>query len=164
MKIAKFTPTALSLLCLNVLLIGCFGGEEGKIRKQLKQLEETISFRPGDGNMGTLTKMKAMEKLFTEDVKVELKMAGVGSQSVQGLKQVQKLSFAARPQAGTLEASLHDIVIDLSEDSSSATVEATGRAKVEGEPQPLLQDFVFYMKQVDGEWLIYRAKTVNALR
>ena len=111
--------------------------------------------------MGTLTKMKAMEGLFTQDVSIELRIKGAGSNSVEGLKPLQRLSLALRPQVGTLTATLREIEIDLYADALSATVKAVGMAVIEGKCEPVVKDFVFSMAKIEGIWLITRAKTVD---
>jgi len=154
---------ALGLILVGFLLRGCFMGPEGQIRRQLAQLEELVSYSAGEGDLAALGKVKRLGGLFSEDVEIELKGFG-GVRNVNGRRQVQQAAMAARSQAESLQASLHDIMIEVAADQGSAAVEATGRAKVGGERSSLVQDFVFSFEKTDEGWLIRKVETVQALR
>jgi hypothetical protein len=159
----KIILAVLVLLVAGFFLRGCFIGPEGKIREQLSELEELVSYEAGESDFGALGRVKRLGGLFTEDVDIQLKgFAGTGS--VQGRKQVQQAAMAARSQAKSLQASLHDITVQVAEDKMSAVVEATGRAKVGGESSSVVQDFVFTFEKTEKEWLIAKVRTVEALR
>lgn len=146
------------------LLRGCFSGAEGQIRKQLTELEELVSFEASEGDLSSLTKAKRLGSLFAEDVRIELSGLGMRTRVVQGRTQVQQAALAARKRVSELEASLHDVTIELADDQQSAVVEATGRAKVAGEGGSEVQDFVFIFNKTDDGWLIAEVKTSQALR
>jgi ubiquinone biosynthesis protein UbiJ len=138
-------------------------GPEGQIRKQLSELEELVSYEADEGDLASLGKVKRLGGLFTEDV--EIKLTGfAGAKSVKGRTQVQQAAMAARSQASSLQASLHDITVQVAEDITSATVEATGRAKLSGERSSVVQDFVFTLEKTSEGWLISKVKTMEALR
>lgn len=138
-------------------------GAEGEIRKQLADLQELVSYQAGEGNLSSLTNAKRLGELFTEDV--EIKLSGfAGARQVRGREQVQQAAMAARSQARSLQASLHDISIRVADDKMSATVEATGRAKIAGESSSAVQDFIFYFEKTPEGWLITKVETVKALR
>jgi hypothetical protein len=145
------------------LLRACFPGPEARIREQLAQLEELVSYEAGEGDLAKLGKVKRLGGLFTEDVKIQLK-GFAGARTVSGRKQVQQAAMAARSQAKSLEASLHDITVQLAEDKMSATAEATGRAKLSGERSSVVQDFLFTFEKTEEGWLIAKVRTVEALR
>ena len=138
-------------------------GPEAEIRKQLDELQELVSYQSEEGDLASLTKVKRLGGLFTEDVAIRLSGFGA-TRRVQGRKQVRQAAMAARSQAASLEASLHDIVVQLGEDEMSATVEATGRAKVSGENSSMVQDFRFGFEKTEDGWLIAEVKTMEALR
>ncbi|HKK17985.1 MAG TPA: nuclear transport factor 2 family protein [Opitutales bacterium] len=159
----KIIIAVLGLIVAGFFLRACFAGAEGQIRKQLTTLEELVSYEAGEGDLAALGKVKRLGGLFTEDV--EIRLAGIkGARTVNGRKQVQQAAMAARSQAGSLEASLHDITVNVAEDKRSATAEATGRAKVSGERSSIVQDFVFGFEKTEEGWLIARVRTVEALR
>lgn len=138
-------------------------GPEGEIRKQLSELQELVSYEAEEGNLSSLTKAKRLGGLFTEDV--EIKLSGfAGARQVRGREQVQQAAMAARSQTRSLQASLHDITVEVADDKMSATVEATGRAKIAGESSSAVQDFIFYFKKTPEGWLIAKVETVKALR
>ena len=61
-------------------------------------------------------------------------------------------------------ASLLDVSVELSEDESTARVEATGRAKVAGQGNSEVQDFLFFFEKTEDEgWLITKVASVDAL-
>jgi len=163
LNIKKIVVAVLVLLVVGFFLRGCFIGPEGKIRKQLSELEELVSYEAGEGDFAALGKVKRLGGLFTENVDIKLKgFARTGS--AQGRKQVQQAAMAARSQAKSLQASLHDITVQVAEDKMSATTEATGRAKVGGDSSSVVQDFLFTFEKTEGEWLIAKVRTVEALR
>lgn len=163
MSIRNSIIAILGLVIAGFFLRSCFMGPEAEIRKQLSELQELVSYGPGEGDLASLTKVKRLGELFTEDV--EIRLTGFkGAGSVEGRKQVQQAAMAARSRAAGLEASLHDIMVQVAEDKTSATVEATGRAKVSGESSSMVQDFLFIFEKTPEGWLIAGAKTVEALR
>jgi hypothetical protein len=141
-----------------------FAGDETQIRKQIEKLEKTVSFDAEDGNIETMSKVRTLQSLFTEDVNIEFKGDYGGSRQIEGRKEVQQSALAARAQAEALEASLHDLVITLTEDASGAVVEATGRARIPGENQEFFQELVLTWVKIEGEWLISEVRTIEALR
>jgi len=163
LNIKKIIIVILGLIVAGFFLRACFMGPEGQIRKQLSKLEELVSYEAGEGDLASLGKVKRLGGLFTEDVAI--KLAGFkGARSVEGRKQVQQAAMAARSQADSLRASLHDITVQVAEDKTSATVEATGQARISGERSSTVQDFVFIFEKTEEGWLIAKVKTVEALR
>lgn len=159
----KIIIAILAILVAGFFLRGCFMGPEAQIRKQLSKLEELVSYQADEGDMASLGKVKGLGSLFVEDV--EIKLSGfAGAGNLEGRKQVQQAAMVARSQAKSLQASLHDITVQIAEDKSSATVEATGRAKVGGEGNSLVQDFVFTFEKTEEGWLIASVRTLKALR
>lgn len=163
MSIRNSIIAILGLIVAGFFLRSCFMGPEGEIRKQLSELQELVSYAPDEGDLASLTKVKRLGGLFTEDVPIEL-TGFAGARRVEGRKQVQQAAMAARSQAAGLEASLHDITVQVAEDQMSAIVEATGRAKVIGESSSMVQDFLFTFEKTPDGWLIAKARTVEALR
>lgn len=163
MSIKNIIIVFLGLIVAGFFLRACFMGPEGQIRKQLSELEELVSYEADEGDLASLGKVKRLGGLFTEDV--EIKLTGfAGARSVKGRTQVQQAAMAARSQASSLQASLHDITVQVAEDITSATVEATGRAKLSGERSSVVQDFVFTLEKTSEGWLISKVKTMEALR
>lgn len=163
MSIRNSVIAILGLVVAGFFLRSCFMGTEGEIRKQLSELQELVSYAPDEGDLASLTKVKRLGELFTDDVAISLTgFKGMGS--VEGRKQVQQAAMTARAQAAGLEASLHDITVQVAEDEMSAMVEATGRAKVSGESSSIVQDFRFIFEKTPDGWLVAEAKTVQALR
>lgn len=159
----KIIIAVLGCILAVFLLRACFMGPEGHIRKQLSQLEELVSYEASEGDLASLGKARRLGGLFTENVEIRLK-GFAGARNVKGRKQVQQAAMAARSQAKSLKASLHDITVQVSEDKESATVEATGQAKVSGERSSVVQDFIFRFVKTPEGWLIAGVKTVEALR
>lgn len=163
MNIKNSIIVVLALIVAGFFLRACFIGPEGQIRQQLSKLEDLVSYEAGEGDLASLAKVKRLGDLFTEDV--EIKLTGfAGARSVDGRKQVQQAAMAARSQASSLQASLHDITVQVAADKRSATVEATGRAKLSGERSSAVQDFLFTFEKTPEGWLIAVVKTVEALR
>ena len=156
--------TLLTLAFCVILIRGIFVSPEDRIRQQLNALESLVSYDEEEGNLGAVSKVKRLGALFAEDVVVEVTIPGMGSQHVTGRQQVQQVALSTRSRARGLVASLVDIVIEVSEDETRATVEATGRAKVEGEPNPAIQDFMIHFAKAEDGWLITRVLSVDALR
>lgn len=163
MNIKNIGIAACLLIVAFFFLRACFTGPEGQIRKQLAELEDLVSYEAGEGNLDALTKVKRLGGLFTEEVAINL-TGFAGARKVEGRKQVQQAAMAARSQVGSLRASLHDINVEVAEDQTSATAEATGRAKVARERSSAVQDFVFTFEKTPEGWLIAEVKTVQALR
>ena len=153
-----------SLAFFAFLLRGIFAGPEGRIRQQLEALEELVSFEAGESDLSALTKAKRLGSLFSEEVEISIQVAGFGRRSLTGREQIQGAAIAARRQTSNLQASLIDIEIEVSDDKQSALVEATGRAKVSGEQNSAMEDFVFHFVSTEDGWLIHKVETIQALR
>lgn len=156
--------TLFSLAFCVFLARGIFSGPEARIRQKMGALEGLVSYEAEESNLNALTKARRLGALFTEDVEVEIRMPGLSQHSLTGRKQVQATAMAARSHSSNLNARLVDIEIEVSNDSMSATVEATGHAQVAGERDHAVQDFVFYFISTEEGWLINKVITVDSLR
>lgn len=156
---------ALFSLAFCVFLVrSIFAGPEAKIRQQLGALEELVSYQASEPEISSLTKVKRLGSLFTEDVEVSLSVPGIRKRNIKGREQIQAVAMAARKQASHLNARLVDIEITVAEDADSATVEATGHATVNGGQNPALQDFLFTFESTEDGWLISKVESVDSLR
>lgn len=89
MNIKNIGIAVIVLSVAGFLLRGCFMGPEGEIRKQLSALQDLVSYEAGEGDLSSLTKVKRLGGLFTEDV--EIKLTGFGAaRQVKGCQQVQQ--------------------------------------------------------------------------
>ena len=160
----QLTFGILLLLAAGFILKSCLSGEEAQIRAHLSKLEDLVSFSDAESRLQSVAKAKRLSELFAENVSVELNMSGFQHTQAGGREEVMQAALAARNQIGALKASFHDITVQLAEDEQSAQVEATGRAELANRDSSGVEDFVFYLRKVDGAWLIERVENSQTFR
>lgn len=162
----KFIRIAAGAILIGLCVWGwflLFPSPQHIIRKQLKGLAATASFR---GNEGPLAKAYNAEKLsgyFATDVVVVVDIPGHGQQSFEGLDTVLQAAMAARQSLSGLKAEFLDINVTVGPDKQSATVNLTAKGTVPGESDFFVQEMKFAFKKVDGKWLISKVETIRTL-
>lgn len=162
----RWAPVVLGMAVIAAaiwLWMVLFPSPERAIRSRLNALAKAISF---DSKGGLLTQAYNAQKVgefFTADVDVEVDVSGYGPMSFHGRDEVLQAAAAARSQLSSLKVEIPDMNITLDPDKQGAKVNLTGKATVPGERDVTAQEFNFFLKKVNGKWMIYKVETVKTL-
>lgn len=140
-----------------------FPSPERAIHSRLNALAKAISFDAKGGLLAQAYDAQKVGGFFTTDVDVEVDVSGYEPMSFHGRDDVLQAAAAARAHLSSLKVEFPDMNITLDPDKQGAKVNLTGKATVPGERDVTAQEFNFFMKKVDGKWMIYRVETVKTL-
>lgn len=140
-----------------------FPSPERAIRSRLNALAKAISFDSRGGLLAQAYNAQKVGEFFTTDVDVEVDVTGYEPMSFRGRDDVLQAAAGARTRLSALKVEFPDMNITLDADKQGAKVNLTAKATTPGERDISAQEFNFYMKKVNGKWMIYRVETVKTL-
>ena len=141
-----------------------FPNPQKVIRDRLNKIARLASF---SGNEGNFSRVAAVEKLgayFTDEIEVKVDVPHEETVTFNRREELMQAALSARSALSALKVDFPDINDDVDPGKLSATADVTLRADINGEKNALIQELKFYLKKVDGKWLIYRLDTVRTLR
>ena len=162
----RWAPVVLGLAMIGVafwLWTVMHPSPERAIRSRLNALAKAISFDARGGLLSQAYNAQKVGEFFTTDVDVEADVSGYGPMSFHGRDEVLQAAAAARTHLSALKVEFPDMNITLDPDRQGAKVNLTGKATVPGDRDVTAQEFNFYIKKVNGKWMIYRVETVKTL-
>lgn len=162
----RLAPVVLVLAVIGVafwLWTVLFPSPERAIHSRLNALAKAISFDSKGGLLAQAYNAQKVGEYFTTDVDVEVDVSGYEPMSFHGRDEVLQAAAGARGRLTSLKVEFPDMNITLDPDRQGAKVNLTGKATVPGERDVTAQEFNFFMKKVDGKWMIYRVETVKTL-
>jgi hypothetical protein len=133
------------------------------IRSRLHNLAATVSYEAKDGMILKGYKAQKIPDFFTSNAVITVDVRGYDPQTWQGSAELPGVFLALTREVAALKAGFPDINVSLGPDAQTAVVNLTARVVVQGERDPIAQEFNFLMKKTDGKWLIYRIETVRTL-
>jgi hypothetical protein len=140
-----------------------FPSPEKAIRSRLNTLAKTVSFEPKDGIVKRGYSAQRAAGFFATNAEVNLEVRGFQALNFNGRDEIlQAMLMAAKAWRG-LKVEFLDINITIEPDKQSAKANLTGKATAPGERNFDVQEFNFYFRKVDGDWLIYKVETVKTL-
>jgi hypothetical protein len=163
----KLVPIVLALALLGIA--GCrvfqilFPGDEAKILKLLDELNQAVSAKASTKPLSQMRNAAHLAGFFTTDVEIRAKGPGGGVQRISGRTQLQQVALTAQSMSGGLNLRFEDIVLDLGSEEYAVTCRLTAIATRGGDPNPWVQILQFDFKEVDGDWMIARVETVDAV-
>lgn len=162
----RLVPVVLALAVIGVALwlwTVLFPSPERAIHSRLNALAKTISFDSKGGLLAEAYDAEKVGEFFTTDVDVEADVSGYEPMSFHGRDEVLQAAAAARTHLRSLKVEFPDMNITLDPGKQSAKVNLTAKAIVPGERDISAQEFNFFLKKVDGKWMIYKVETVKTL-
>jgi len=141
-----------------------FPSPQKVIRSRLTTLAKTVSFEPGDGAVSRGYSAQKAAGFFTTDIEISVEMRGHSPLHFDGRDEVQQALLAAGRMWRGLKIEFLDINVTLGPDKQTATANLTGKATVVGDREFEVMEFNFYLRKVDGQWLIHRVESVKTLQ
>ena len=129
----------------------------------LDELDEAVSAKASTKPLSQMSDAAHLASFFTTDVEIRAKGPGGGVRRISGRTQLQQIALSAQSMAGGLNLRFEDIVLDLGEEENSAMCRLTAIARSGGDPNPWVQILQFDFRETDGDWLISRVETVDAV-
>jgi hypothetical protein len=140
-------------------------GPEETIRRRLADVAQEVSFSADEGMVAKAVHAQKLSSYFAPEVSLMIDLPEISSHEGMSRDEIMKFALALRSSTffRSLKVQCLDPVITLGADRKSAFVELTIRAETVGDKYLVVQEMKFTMKQVEGEWLIFRVETVKTL-
>ena len=140
-----------------------FPNHEQLIRKRLTEVAAAASFSANEAPVVALRNCQKLASFCTPDVEITVDLRGHSREKLSGREELLQKAMAGHALAGGLQVEFLDITVTLAPDKNSAVAVLTGKGRVAGENDLLVQELKFTLKRVGSEWLIYRVETVKTL-
>ena len=140
-----------------------FPNPETVIRKRLDKVAKLVSFGSNEGNIVRAANVMQVSGYFATNIEITVDTPSQSRQTLTGRDELTQALMAARSMVKGLDVDFIDQTITLAPDKLSATVSLTGKARVPGDRDLLVQELKFYLQKIDGAWLIVRVETVKTL-
>lgn len=138
-----------------------FPPAERVIRKNLLNLAEAISTNPG-GNIKRVANANRILGFFAPDVVIHLDGYGRALERIEGRDELTQLLMAGRQAARGARVEFYDIQIALEPVGDAATARLAALVTLEGETDPLAQEFTVRLRKMDRAWLIHEIRPVRS--
>jgi hypothetical protein len=140
-----------------------FPGDEAMIRRELRDLAETVSFAPDQPPLARLQSAARLVAFFTPDGEVDLRPWDHPRMSIRGRDELRQTALAARNAVGSLSVRFERVAVRRGPGATEAHVELTAVGRTDRDAEERAQDLAFEMAKIDGTWLIRRATAVEYL-
>lgn len=141
-----------------------FPPAEVVIRKRLHELAALVSFEPDEGPLAKLANAQKIGNYLAAEVEAVVDLPGRSYQHFSGRQDLVQAAAAARANLSSLSVEFPDLVVTLGPDKTTARVNATVQARVPGERDRFVQEMVFSLEKIEGDWLITRLQTEQTLK
>jgi hypothetical protein len=164
MKIVSRLIVLVVLAALGVWLWTIlFPSPEHIVRKRLAKLAQDVSFTQNENDLIKIADAQNVAGFFSSNVEVNITIPGHEEATMAGREQIQEAAMASRQQATALNVKFPDINVTVAPDKTSATADVTLDATVSGEHDAIIQELNITFQKMDGDWLISKVETVQAV-
>jgi len=140
-----------------------FPPPEKVIRKQLTELARVVSIAPNEAPLARAVNAQKLSTFFTREVAVQVDVPGHGQVRLTGNDELLQAAMTARSSMSGLQVEFLDISVALGPDKESAVANLTGKARIPGERELLVEEFKFGFRKAGRNWLIDQVQTVKTL-
>jgi len=141
-----------------------FPAPEVVIKKRLNELAALVSFGPEEGPLAKLANSQKIASYLAPDVEAVLDVPGQSYRTFTGRDELVQAAAAARTQLSSLSVEFPDIVVVVASDKNTAKADVTVQARTPNERDRFVQEMIFDLEKLDGDWVITRLKTQQMLR
>jgi hypothetical protein len=164
MKIISRVFVLVALAALGVWLWTIFFPSPEKIiKKQMLKLAQDASFSQGENNLIKIAEAQNVPGFFSSNVEVNITIPGHEQQTMTGRDEIRTEALASRQAATDLDIKFPDVNVTVSPDRNSATADVTMDATISGERDAIIQELNITFQKTDGQWLISRVETEQAV-
>ena len=140
-----------------------FPGDEARILELLEKVDEAATFKASTKPLSQMGNAAELAGFFTEDVEIQAKGPRGGMRRISGRTQLQQIAMSAQSMIGGLDVRFEDVIVELGKSDDEAACRLTAIANQGGDPNPWVQILQFGFRKVDGEWMVARVETVDAV-
>jgi len=164
MKITLRIAALLALAALGYWLWTVFfPSDEAIIRKRLTKVATLMTFDSQEGNIARAMNVNEAAGYFARDVEIIIDTPAQSKFTLSGRDELTQRALGVRMLLKGLAVRFLDLNITLAPDNSEATVNLTGEARVPGDRDLFVQELKFFLRKIEGQWLIIRVETVRTL-
>jgi hypothetical protein len=136
------------------------GGEEGRVRKEVGQLEELLEKGPDEGPLASAQRCRRLAKLFARSFNLDL---GSRGGTLRDHRRLSRLALGYREQFERIEVSFRQVKVLFDPSGSAAEVEFQAHLKGMRAGGPVRESYRLALRYVqeDSEWRIERAQILD---
>jgi hypothetical protein len=160
----------LRVILLAVAIAGCVWlwfylhpTPEEAIRRMLKDVARSVSYEKPGGMIAAAARAEKLSAHFAREVYLTIDLPELSHQEASSREEIAMWAMKLRSYFHSLKVELLDPNITLGGDKQSALVDFTLRVEAAGDKYLVAQEMRFYLREVDGEWIIRRVETVRTL-
>jgi hypothetical protein len=140
-----------------------FPAPETVIRKRLAKVAELVSFNANEGQIARLANVQQLAGYFAPDIEISVDTPAQAHQVVSGRDDLSQKLMGARMMLNGLKVEFLDVTVALNAPKTEATVTLTGQARVAGDRDFFVQELKFFLRKIEGDWIIVRVETIRTL-
>jgi hypothetical protein len=139
--------------------------EERAIRKQLDRLVETVSIKPGEGNLARLSKANQLPDFFIPEVTINLEGIGYNVPVITSRSDLREAALAVHSQFRQAEFQIDGLHVAFAPDNKrAATAYVLITGQIDLEPDRFGQQLRMELQKVEHRWMIASVSVVEGLR
>src|SRR5438445_4088249 len=127
-----------------------FPNPETVIRKRLDKVAKLVSFGAKEGNIARAANVMQLTGYFATNIEITVDTPAQSKQTLSGRDELTQAALGVRNVLTGLNVEFLDQTITLAPDKLSATVSLTGKARVPGDRDLLVQELKFYLQKING--------------
>lgn len=155
---------ALTALALAIWIFDPFTSDEDAILKTLKSLEQNYYLDKGENKIQAAKRSKTVSKLFSEDIRVELKIKYRKPPKITNRKELRQAMLLMGSQLNNFNIDFYDIEVEFDPGNSDrATALTSCNISYQEDGSYEATDLVFEFKKVSGDWLIEKISNETPL-
>jgi len=140
-----------------------FPSPEKQVLKKISGLAATASFSADASNIIRAGKVSSLISYFSTDAQILVEVSGVGRGSLNSRDEIREAAAGVFTRLKSLNVKFLDATAEVGADKLTAEVNCTGEVQIGDSKEPGVQELLFQLKKIDGEWRITRAETVKTL-
>lgn len=133
------------------------------VLKKISNLAATSSFKSEDGNLTRAGKVSSIISYFSTDAQIVVNIAGLGQGSLNGRDEIREAAARGFTGLKSLDVKFLDATPKIDADKQGASVNCTAEIHVNDSKDFSVQELLFQLKIIDGDWRITRVETVKTL-
>jgi hypothetical protein len=141
-----------------------FPDDEMVIRERVGELVTAATIPANEAPLAKLGRGAEVAGFFTADAIVDVNNWERGRLVIEGRENLTEQAVGARSMVTSLDLGAENVVVTLGPEPGRARVRLTLFIRVDGDPERRTLELDLGFRDVDGEWLIQEARTVEYLK
>lgn len=141
-----------------------FPNDQTQIRNLLRELANTVSAEPTEGNFAKIAKANQLPDFFSTNVVIRVDLGEGDFHTSTTRRELAQNIMAARAQVAQAKVNLLDIKVQLTPDKEAATAHMTLLAELNNEKNAIVQEMKMILVKEQDDWRIQEVHTIKTLR